>query len=311
MTDDELELERDGENPPPEEELPPGLMRAVRADPDHSPELLMRFAVERLAADAASWAARTRAAQPDAHPRHIAERIRGRTNLASLTEGAISGTPFFLALVPAYVAVLWDQAWMTLRIAALYGRDPQAPGMAAELLVLRGVHPTIEEAQAALDALGTRPPKRFAGGWRALYRLGLRIMVLAGFIEAPGDEGPPPWPKRILLWTFAGVLYAITFIVPLSFMIVMAQSCSLSTRRMGASALALYAPEGETPPPMPRRHRVRTLVLAGLGAGLPIVALAWINNASQNTTGALRAVGALLGLSIVITLYAISRRPLR
>jgi hypothetical protein len=34
-----------------------------------------------------------------------------------------------------------------LRIAALLGRDPRDPRMAAEVLALRGVHPTVDRVQ--------------------------------------------------------------------------------------------------------------------------------------------------------------------
>ena len=39
-------------------------------------------------------------------------------------DGAISGTPFFIALVPGYLTYLQQEMRMTLRTAALYDRDP-------------------------------------------------------------------------------------------------------------------------------------------------------------------------------------------
>lgn len=296
-----------------DEELPPGLVRALRGDPDHAPELLMRYAVRRLADDAAAWSERALAAHPEQGPGRIANQISERATWSSRAAGAISGTPFLFALVPAYVSVLWDQAWMTLRIAALHGHDVRAPGTTAELLVLRGVHPTIAEAQAALDALDHRPEHRFVGGYRSWWQLGRRVMVLAGFLD-PDDGGPPPGPlRRALLWTLAAGIYALTWILPLSFMIVMAQSCSLSTRRMAQAALARYAPAGTAPAEAPvRRRRGRTVVLAALGGGIPIAAVAWANNLTQaNAATWVRSVGVLFGLSLVLALYALSRRPAR
>ncbi|MFL5861187.1 MAG: hypothetical protein ACJ780_10440 [Solirubrobacteraceae bacterium] len=58
-------------------------------------------------------------------------------------DGAISGTPFFLALVAGYLTYLWLEMRMTLRTASLYGRDPAELHTLAEMLVLRKVHPDV------------------------------------------------------------------------------------------------------------------------------------------------------------------------
>lgn len=298
-----------------EEPLPPGIFRALRADPDHAPELLMRYAVERLADRAVSWAQETRAAHPDRPIAHLVDHIRGQTTLSSRIQGAISGTPFLLALVPAYVSVLWDQAWMTLRIAALYDRDLQAPGVAAELLVLRGVHPTLADAQASLDALGTRPRKRLSGGIKAILPLARRVMVLAGFLDPPDEDVPESRLKRGMLLVAGGVLYAATWIFPLSFMVVMSHSCVVSTKRMAERAEAFYAPGGlepAAPIPLTRRHRVRTAAIAVVAAGIPLATIAVANHFTQDDEDTwLRAVGAVVGLSLVLGLAALARRPMK
>src|SRR5215208_4346727 len=66
-------------------------------------------------------------------------------------DGAVSGTPFFIALVPGYLAYLWQEGVMERRIAALYGSDPREAETCARTLVLRGVHPTIEAARQAVQ----------------------------------------------------------------------------------------------------------------------------------------------------------------
>ena len=65
-------------------------------------------------------------------------------------QGMVAGTPFYLALIPGYMNYLWQEARMNLRLAALYGRDPGIFQTAAELLSLRGVYPTTQEAEAGL-----------------------------------------------------------------------------------------------------------------------------------------------------------------
>ena len=59
-------------------------------------------------------------------------------------------TPFLIALVPGYLAYLREEGRMVLRTAALYGRDPRELETTAEVLALRGVHPTVDVARAAL-----------------------------------------------------------------------------------------------------------------------------------------------------------------
>ncbi len=47
------------------------------------------------------------------------------TARAARIDGAVAGTPFLIALVPGYLAFLWQEGRMERRIAALYGHDPR------------------------------------------------------------------------------------------------------------------------------------------------------------------------------------------
>ena len=83
----------------------------------------------------------------------IAEEVRIQTAQVARIDGAVSGTPFLIALVPGYLAYLWQEGVMERRIAALYGSDPREVETCARTLVLRGVHPTIEAAREALQTV--------------------------------------------------------------------------------------------------------------------------------------------------------------
>ena len=83
----------------------------------------------------------------------IAEELRTQSAHVARIDGAISGTPFFIALVPGYLTYLQQEMRMTLRTAALYGRDPRDLRTSAEMLALRGVHPDVETAEAALNSV--------------------------------------------------------------------------------------------------------------------------------------------------------------
>ena len=71
----------------------------------------------------------------------IAEELRTQTAQVARIDGAVSGTPFLIALIPGYLSYLREEGRMVLRTAALYGRDPRELETSAEVLVLRGVHP--------------------------------------------------------------------------------------------------------------------------------------------------------------------------
>jgi hypothetical protein len=61
------------------------------------------------------------------------------------------------------MSVLWEQARMVMRIAALNNRDPREPAFAAELLALRGLYDTPDAAQNGLAMVGRAPePARAA-----------------------------------------------------------------------------------------------------------------------------------------------------
>src|SRR6185437_11753807 len=101
-------------------------VRIVYRDPEHVSERLTLYAIARLAEPSVQWAESVRSSR--------------------------AGTPLLIALVPGYLTYLYQEMRMTLRTAALYGRDPLQLQTAGEMLALRGVHPDIEHAEAALTA---------------------------------------------------------------------------------------------------------------------------------------------------------------
>jgi len=167
------------------------LIQLAYRDPEHLPERLTVFAVQRLGEPARRWAESAHADHPDADNGRLVAEPRGRTATVARIDGAIAGTPFFIALVPAYVAYLWQEALTILRIGALYGRDPRDLRRAAELLALRGIHPTVEQAQAAVQATMATPlaPKprsrRSPRTWMASVKLVLRF---GGFLGPPSHH---------------------------------------------------------------------------------------------------------------------------
>jgi len=107
--------------------VPGGLVRLARRDPHHIPERLTIYEVDRQADDARVWAQRARDAAPESSPAVLADGQRRRTISTARIDGAVAGTPFFIALVPAYIAFLRQEVRFHLRVAALYGHDPGRP----------------------------------------------------------------------------------------------------------------------------------------------------------------------------------------
>src|SRR5207248_9676908 len=120
----------------------------VYRDPEHVAERLTLYAIARLADPSRQWAEAARRDRADTPPAEIAEEQRIQTAQVARIDGAISGTPFLIALVPGYLTYLYQEMRMTLRTAALYGRDPRALKTAGEMLALRGVHSNVEPAAA-------------------------------------------------------------------------------------------------------------------------------------------------------------------
>jgi hypothetical protein len=297
--------------------LPRQLMRAIRHDPHHFPEHLVLIAQERLADPSAAWARRTRLEQPHASISQLTERTRtGAAHLAR-TDGALAGTPFLIALVPAYVSVLWEQARMVMRIAALSGRDPRDDSFAAELLSLRGLYETPALALEGLSQLasGRRGDN---GGLRgrliAWVRLVYRILILAGFVSAPARgeaKAGRSWAGRGLTWLLAAGLFVITWVIPVTFMLAMSWSCETDTRTLGDRAIRFYgeAPAQTLARAEPREgnrslvHVVALVLSLGIPLGLVAVAVA-----EPVAHAHLVAIAGFVGLAVVLALGARASR---
>lgn len=292
------------------------VLRLLRRDPQHLPERLVTYACGRLGEPARAWAERRRAEPGHDRDATIEDMRRATVRLARL-DGAIAGTPFLIALVPAYVQVLWAQMWLVLRIAALHGRDPADPGIAAEILALRGVHKTPESAALAIAELPADPPPK---SWRAPVRtwivLVYRVLILAGFLEAPDEDGPRRGRLMTVLGVVgAGAIWVFTWVVPVAFMIVMSWACESDTRRTGARARAWYAERADErsaadePGAIPvrrdsgsRLRRAVRVALLFLVTAVPLAFLAiGVARGDAGHTG-LRVGAAVVGIAVVVAL---------
>ena len=282
----------------------------------------MLIAQERLAAPSLEWAASAQAGRPDANTTELAEEMRTSAAHFARTNGALAGTPFLIALVPAYVSVMWEQARMVMRVAALNGRDPREPRFAAEVLSLRGLYETPDAAAEALSRLDSEKRVVSTTGARARLeawvRLVYRILIFAGFVSAPeagADEAKPPRILRAFSFLFGLAIYLFTWVVPVTFMIAMSWGCENDTRTLGDRAMLYYgnAQTRETRGLRPGRLRIsepgtrrRTLLrilLLVISLGIPL-GLITVAVAKPVEHAHLVSLAGFIGLAVVIALSA-------
>jgi hypothetical protein len=286
--------------------VPRGLIAALWRDPAHWGERLVMTAVAQLGDESRRFAVAAREAQPQATRDELCHHERRRVITISQVDGAVAGTPFFIALIPAYVAFLWEQVRMTLRIAALYDRDLDPTTMAAEILWLRGVHPTIAEAHAAVTELEDRPDRRFSGGVKEVYDVVRRFLVLLGLLgePKPGDDRIPKWRRYLLLgvvFAFGAATWILTWFFPVTLMILIAYSCDGSTRRLAARALE-HSGGGASYARIPRRRPGIIAALVALTIAVPLALVVWGVQHSDSLAGSRRTFIGLLGLAIVLAM---------
>jgi hypothetical protein len=180
------------------------LGRIAYRDPEHVAQRLTLYSAQNLGEPSLEWAHAIREARPEVPRAVIAEELRTQTAQVARIDGAVSGTPFLIALIPGYLSYLREEGRMVLRTAALYGRDPRELETSAEVLTLRGVHPTVDAAREALEnvravPLPEKPVKRRSV--RTWVHSITVLLIFGGFLSAPSDErdeSAHPWLKAAL-----------------------------------------------------------------------------------------------------------------
>jgi hypothetical protein len=270
------------------------------------------------------WATEITKARPEATREVLAEELRIQSARMARVTGAISGSPFFLAMIPGYLSYLWQEARMWLQIAALYGRDPAALRTSAELLSLLGVHPTVDAAEASLAAVHQKPaqkPQRRRSPRVWIWGI-KRALVLGGFMSIHALERPAGTRDRaiaIARTTAWIVTFAITWAVPLLGVVAMAWACEHHTRQLGHSGRSYYIgatehAEAATTLPVTgskrsrsKRERARVALVTG-ALGLVVVIFAFASQRSQSFFG-LNWFG-LAAVLVVAALVILARRRL-
>jgi len=293
-------------------------------DPEHVAERVTLYGSERLSESSVTWASRVRQERADVPRPVVAEELRIQTAQVARIDGAVAGTPFLIALVPGYLAYLWQEGVMERRIAALYGHDPRDLETSANILVLRGVQPTVDAARAALEKVRDTPlpekptARRPLRVWvRSIYTM----LIFGGFLSAPSEEedkGKPWRMKAVVGFLIGAAIWVITWVLPVSFMIAMAWGCESHARSLGHRTMTFYGGEGAIAEAgsseggggkgRTRRDVLRGALLA-LSIAVPIAFIAYADHVRQSTgINWLGALGALVAASMVIATTVVASR---
>jgi hypothetical protein len=290
----------------------------IRAHPERMPEYLALFATQQQAPTVREWAERHPVAPASPEHDKLLREMRHDLLGFSRVNGALSGTPFFIALVPAYISVLREQVRTALRIGALHGRDPGGPERPAEVLVFLDVCPTVAAAQVRLERV-RRPARddersglRQVGGLRAWIEVVTQVLILAGFIEPSSEKTRPSRTTQMLRTVFALGLWALTWIIPITFMLFMAYACEGRTRKVFDRSLRFYGDvevdkaAWKQSSSQWRRERPARAVLLGVSLLVPFGLAGYV--AQTGTSGWIKALGGLVALTTVLLMAGYVRR---
>ena len=119
------------------------------------------------------------------------------------------------------------------------------------MLALRGVHPDVEAAEAALisvrdKGLPDRPDHRRS--WRTWVHSVYLLLIFGGFMSpsvAKEDKGTRGKVRAVFGVALGVGIWVTTWVLPLTFMIVMAWGCETHARQLGRRTLLYYDGEAD------------------------------------------------------------------
>ena len=247
---------------------PGSIWQALRRDSKHAPEIGVLYALPQLTPHVERWWSKTAAAHPSDSPERIAKRVVRRSTHVARRGGLITGSTFYVGMVPAMAMIYCEQLVVVLRIAASYGHDPTDPARAAEILVVQGRYPSVQEAAAALQKAGTDSHLRRAGhGAGATVNVVRQLPAMIGLRVRK-------FARRSLFDVIITGAEVASYFVPVVSLPVWAFANARSTRRLGNRAIDYYHQLAVQQVPhtaivLPARPRPRTRRLV-IGSVVPL-----------------------------------------
>jgi hypothetical protein len=247
---------------------------ALRRDPGHAPELCVLCALPQLSPQVTRWWSTRPFGGTVDHPEQLSRSVLRRSTRVARRGGAITGSSFYVAMVPAMVMIYCEQLAALLRIAAIYGRDPGDPARAAEILVIQGRYPTLGAARAALQKAGTKPTREHQSKPTASMAAAVR--------QVPSMIGLQVRRLKTPIDVAIVIVEVASFLVPVVSIPVWAAANARATRRLGRAAISFYSQPSTTDsstatlvlpsPPTRRQRRQFVATLVPLAAALGVLA---------------------------------------
>lgn len=266
----------------------------------------MLYALPQLAPHVRYWWSKKSNASHSDDPQRAARRVLRRSASVARRGGLITGSSFYVGMVPAIAMLYCEQLVVVLRIAAVYGREPGDPLRAAEILVIQGRYATLEEAATALDRVQRPGDAGTAAGGTALRALGELPSMIGLRLRKANWRSPID-----VLVTGAEIA---SYLVPVISLPVWAYASARAMRRVGRSAIDFYGGVPHERPPMtvvlPPRPSSRTRTLL-IGSVVPLaVVLGVLFYVFPFGVGhsALRVTGLIIGeIALVLTFARLIR----
>ena len=284
----------------------PGLWECLRRAPTHASEIGVLYALPQLVPHVQRWWSKRSLSTSEADPGRLARRVLRRSTSVARRGGLITGSAFYVGMVPAMAMIYCEQLVVVLRIATVYGRDPRDPIRAAEILVVQGRYATVEKAAEAL--VNVRTP---LGASAAAPGTALRVVQ-----QLPSMIGlrlrRVNWRSPIdVLITGAEVA---SYLVPVISLPVWAYASARAMRRLGHRAIDFYSGSDEErsripivllPRPKPWSRRMVLASVVPLAAALGVLFFILPFGFSHP---AVRWVGLVLGeLALLLTFARLIR----
>jgi hypothetical protein len=230
------------------------------ADPQHMAEHLALFASRHFGPRAVAAVD----ARQDAHPTatrddQVAMAVNSGTR-RTVVEGSFLGGPFIVLVPLAFCIAALTQGQMMMELGAIAGSESTGTAQAADLLVILGAYPTVEDAAAALAAVKEKPASegdKLPRGTRiAMVR---RLAYLLGLFTV-GDERSGL--RQAIGWIGITFTIVVGLVLPWVWIPVMGYFYYQSTHRLGRVASRYY---GLAPPARARPEGTeRRLLAAGV-----------------------------------------------
>jgi hypothetical protein len=257
---------------------PPTLVRGLRHDPHHAPELVLLHTVPQLSPQVRRWHASLLRRHPQIDVDMLTGKLIRRATAQARWDGGVTGSSFYFGMPPAIASLYCRQVTTVLQIAALFGYDPTDPARLVDLLMIQGRHPDAEAASAALRTAGATGPgadgHHVPNPFTALSHAVRHVPGMVGIRFNAFRRGGP-------VNATLSVAKVASYLVPVLGIPAWAIDQARATRKLGNDAAAFYAHRTEPdpasgvllPPPLkPRTRRLRTAGVVVLGLLLAILA---------------------------------------